>query len=90
MYKQTNDETEKTEDGAEDLDDQDFDEAECTLAFEEHRSRNRSLQRRVGRICESSTAAVDPNRNAAYQVACAHCQACPEQGKAGVVILGGV
>lgn len=78
LHKQSNDQTEKTQDGTEDLDNKDLDETAATLDSDLKVWQMMYLQRRISSICQRCATSVDTNGDTADQIAHADCETCPE------------
>jgi hypothetical protein len=91
-YQQANDETKKTQDGAEDLDDKNPNEAENWRISTDTgpTEQRRNSHGRIRGIGQRSSATIDAHGNATDEVAHADCQARPEQRKARIVGVGRV
>jgi hypothetical protein len=88
----TNDETEETENGAENLNDKNLDETvlESVSCSNQGHGGQMCAQSSVGSISQSRAAAIDANADTADEVAHANGDAGPEKREAGVVGVGRV
>ena len=86
LHKQSNDQTEQTKDGAEDLNNKNLDETAGMSVSDRRIFDVVYVQRRISGICQRCATSIDTNRNTADQVAHADCKSSPEQCVAGEVV----
>lgn len=90
LHEQSDDETEQSENGSENLDGENLDEPRTKLAMKEKARDDRRVHCRVRSVGQRSATSVDAYAYTADQVAHAHSYSSPKQRVSGEVVGAGV
>lgn len=86
LHEQSDDKSEQTQNGGEDLDGKNLDETRVWLASDQPVAEDSNLQSRVGSVSQSSATSVDAYADTANEVAHANGDSSPEQGVSSEVV----